>query len=57
MAIAHSTHTPITLISRNGWVLVGYAVLLAIAIAALIALIYFVGPEVTEVNPSQLIGP
>jgi hypothetical protein len=57
MAIAHSTLAPITSIARNGWVLVGYAVLLAIAIAALIALIYFAGPEVTEVNPSQLIGP
>ena len=36
---------------RNGWV---WFVVAAIAIAALI---YLAGPEVTQISPSQLIGP
>jgi hypothetical protein len=42
--------------ARSSWVLLGYAVLAAIAIAAAI---YFIsgGLEVSELDPSQLVGP
>ena len=42
--------------ASNGWVLLGYAVFAAIAIAALI---YFMsaGPELAEINPSQIFEP
>jgi hypothetical protein len=42
--------------ARSSWVLLGYAVFAAIAI---VASIYFIsgGLEVTELDPSQLVGP
>jgi hypothetical protein len=57
MAIAdHPTRTITSnLNARSGWVVLGYAVFAAIAIAASI---YFAsGAEMTEVDPSQLVGP
>lgn len=58
MAITdHPTRTIMSnLNARSGWVLLGYAVFAAIAIAALM---YFGsgGAEMTEVDPSQLVGP
>ena len=58
MAIAdQSTLTTISKTdASNGWVLLGYTLFAAIAIAASI---YFIpaGPEVTEINPPQLFGP
>jgi len=53
----HPTRTNTSILNaRSSWVLLGYAVLAAIVIAASI---YFIssGLELTELDPSQLVGP